>query len=460
MSDPRSDPRAQQLLRADPGTVTALANLFSTVATTSQHVGSGLQAARDQGTWTGQAATAFRNGLGKLPADLDKVTTSYQQAGDALHAYEGVLSSTQAAFKAIASQLATAQTAVNNAQTALDHAQSAVTSAQNAHPLAPLAASVPTTPISVGTPSPLRINALQGAVTAASGTLGGAQAEFEHLATRGFQLLDQFSDARTQAGGRISSASHVPPHREWWQTALHDVGDVMADIGKFAWGIVKGVGGAFTGLPSAIANFVEHPSWETFGKLAEDVGTIAAVAGLAFGVGEGALLELGADEALADGVGTAADVAETTGKVAGGAVAYGQYEEGNPVGALVDLTALAVPDASKVLDVGPESDVAGAEGLSKALDAFDENVKGGASVNDAYEALTPEQRQLITERVESGGSLSSESVEEGVKAAKVARDFKGDPLNFATDQGIKDPLRKGINAGATDLGLEPASCDG
>jgi hypothetical protein len=241
--DPRNDPRAHDLLGADPGVVSSLVGMFRTVAMQAQSTADGLHGAASDATWTGSAASAFRQGVGQLPADLNKVTSSYQEAAGALAAYEGELSSLKPAFQSIVSQLGSANGALANAQSSLSSAQSELSTAQSkltaaavTHPLA--ANPLPAVPLS----SPLHT-----AVNAASSAVGNAQGEISALSARGFSILDEFESARNAAKGRVSSASHIPPHRSFWDSVFHDIGNGLSAFGHFVAGIGVGIWNSVTG---------------------------------------------------------------------------------------------------------------------------------------------------------------------------------------------------------------------
>ena len=67
MSDPLTDPRAKDLLSADPSEVAPLGTQFRNVATDAETAIHGLQGAHNSADWTGHAADLFRQKLGKLP---------------------------------------------------------------------------------------------------------------------------------------------------------------------------------------------------------------------------------------------------------------------------------------------------------------------------------------------------------------------------------------------------------
>jgi uncharacterized protein YukE len=111
MSDPLADPRAGDLLSAIPDQVGVLAANFRTAAAESQSTATGLAAAQHDATWTGRAADAFRRAIGRLPSELGKVQTGFQEVASALSAYEPELAHIRAAFVRTVAQLADAELA-------------------------------------------------------------------------------------------------------------------------------------------------------------------------------------------------------------------------------------------------------------------------------------------------------------------------------------------------------------
>ena len=105
MSDPLADPRAADLLAALPDDVAALAANFRTAADESRGTVVGLSAAQHDGTWTGGAADAFRRAIGRLPAELEKVRAGFEAVADALTVYEGELARIKAAFARVTAEL-------------------------------------------------------------------------------------------------------------------------------------------------------------------------------------------------------------------------------------------------------------------------------------------------------------------------------------------------------------------
>lgn len=317
MSDPLADPRAVALLRSDPGEVGSLAGTFHRVASQAQTAASGLRGARDA-HWASPAADAFREKLGKLPGDLDKVQQSYSGVADALTRYEGELGPTRVQFQNLSTQLREARDRLGTAQGQLSSAQGDLSRA--AHAKGATDTSAP-------------VVSAQSAVTQATGAVNGLQDEVQGLERRGFQILDDFDHVREDARTAVSHAASIAPehHSRWFSSVCHAVGN-------FVSGAVKSIGQSFTDLftGKAIVNFIEHPSWKTFGELAKDVAVVAST--VAMVVAPFAAPELAEADALlagaegvegaaagAEGAAGAADASSFGSKVAS-AVGKGGYQ--------------------------------------------------------------------------------------------------------------------------------------
>lgn len=260
MSDPLSDPRATRLLAADLGEISALGGAFRTVAHQAQSAAAGLRGAQNDATWTGQAADAFRTQVGALPGDLDKVQQSYGDVGTALDTYGTELGPIQSSFRSLSDQLSTARANLSGAQTQLQTAQSNLSTANSA----PHAK--PTTPAVVDAHS---------AVSSASGAVGRLQGDVSGLESRGFSLLDEFDTVRGRAFWTVTQAAGVAPSESWLSSAL-------STVGNFVEGAVKGIAKSVWDLVSgkAVIDFIEHPSWATFGELVKDVAVTASLVAL------------------------------------------------------------------------------------------------------------------------------------------------------------------------------------
>jgi hypothetical protein len=257
MSDLMSYPGAAGLLAADPGEVSALASLFHTVASQAGGARTGLQGAHGDATWTGVAADAFRTKLGKLPSDLSNVERSYGDVATALDSYETQLGPLQNQFVNILGQINNLQGSLTTAQGNLSTAQGNLTSATNAPNAKPTSTAV--------------VNA-HNAVQTASGAVSRLQGEISGLEGRGRQILDEFNTARGHAKSAVSGAAGYAPQESWWSS-------VMGAVGNFLKGVAVGIGTSVWALVSgkAIADFIEHPSWSTFGALLKDVAVTASL---------------------------------------------------------------------------------------------------------------------------------------------------------------------------------------
>ena len=298
MGDPLSDPRAQQLLSADPGEVASLAAQFRSVAQRAEASAAALRGAHGDGNWTGGAADAFRTQLGKLPGDLDKVQESYGQVAQALDTYEGQLQTLQRQFRSLSTQLTSARASLSSANTQLASAKSDLNTATKA----PHATSS----------TPAVVNA-HTAVSSASGAVGNLQGEVSGLESRGFHILDEFDFDRGRARSAVSGAAGIAPSHSWLSGVFHA-------IGNFVVGAVKNVYNDIKDLPHAIVNVCEHPtSLAAWGELAKDLATTAAV--VAIVAAPFAAPELLEADAAMDGAAEAAGEAggEAAGDAAGNA---------------------------------------------------------------------------------------------------------------------------------------------
>lgn len=196
MSDPLEDPRATDLLAARPDDVSALAANFRAAAAESDITAAGLSAARNDGTWTGRAAAAFRRAIGLLPSGLYRVRDGYADVAGALTVYEPELSRIQAAFVQVVAERADVQSRLGIAQATAATAQSDfVIAQQNRH---------------------LRPRTLAGAelsVASADAAVDGYRRELATLTVRAFALLDEFTAVRAGCRDLIAAAQRTAPVR-------------------------------------------------------------------------------------------------------------------------------------------------------------------------------------------------------------------------------------------------------
>lgn len=378
--DLRDDPRATDLLAADPGTVNGLAVTFQTVARKAQSTAEGLRGAAFDACWEGSAAEAFRRGVGKLPGDLDKVTASYQEAADALNAYESELNDVQPKFEGILRQLHGAHSSLFSAQLQQSGAQSALNEA--------------TIKAAASGTSVLPGSALQTAVDAQDSKIQNANGDIQSLTSQGLQLLDEFDSARSSAQGKVSSASHVPPHPSFWDSLFHDLGNWMLDGGKFLLNVVKGIGSSVWNTIPALEKFIQDPTLANLGDLAKDVAVDASIVVLLaaapemFGVigaadaAADAAAEGGAEEgasllsrvggAVAKAGSPAADVAADASAVKADTDLF----QGHFADFFVDSVFAGLPDGDDVADAAGVGDAAAedAKATAGALQTFKEGV--------------------------------------------------------------------------------------
>ena len=113
-------------------------------------------------------------------------------------------------------------------------------------------------------------------------------------------LLDEFDTVRGHARSAVSNAAGIAPSQGWFSGMMHSIGNfvdgVAKGIGKSVWDLVSG---------KAIINFVEHPSWKTFGELAKDVAVTASL--VAMVAAPFAAPELAEADAVAVGADAAVD---------------------------------------------------------------------------------------------------------------------------------------------------------
>jgi hypothetical protein len=195
MSDPLADPRAIDLLAAEPDEAAALAGVFRSAASESSDTGVGLAAAQHDGVWTGRAADAFRRAIGVLPRRLGRVGTGFAAVAAALDQYESDLALIQPAFISVIAELQDARARLPGLEAAQVHADGAL-----------LAASA--------TPRGGRVARAEVAAARADGAVASWNVEIAHLRKRAFELLDEFAAARDSCREAIMAAQRgapVPP---------------------------------------------------------------------------------------------------------------------------------------------------------------------------------------------------------------------------------------------------------
>lgn len=270
MNDPLSDPRARDLLSADPNEVWTLGSTFRRVAGDAESIATALRGAEHGARWTGTAANAFRANLGQIPGEVEQVHSSYLDVANALSAYEGQLASVQPAFQRLAEQLTAARGSLTRAQGQLNTAQGHLLAAENGPLLSPSQAST-------------RIKSAQHAVSLANGPVATYQGEVSRLEAQGNHLLDEFQQARDGCQSKVRGASAIAPHHQsWWDHLLHDVGNGLSTGARDFWSFYKAANGL-----DQIANFIEHPGWKSLEDLLDYAGVAAMVGATVWALCEG-----------------------------------------------------------------------------------------------------------------------------------------------------------------------------
>jgi cell wall-associated NlpC family hydrolase len=224
VTDPLSDPRAADLLAAVPADVTALAAAFQTAASEASMTAQGLTAAREDGTWTGHAADSFRDSIGRVPGELERIRTGYHAVAVALDEYETSLSLVQTDFVKVIGQLNDLGTQIGTARTTASNAQNGLTA--------------PGRPMSFN-----ELRQAELAVARARQTLDGYHTEAHQLRMRAYTLLEEFDTARSLCRATVEAAQRTAPVRSQAGQGKHVAGPRGALAGT--------KGGVFTMSPLA-----------------------------------------------------------------------------------------------------------------------------------------------------------------------------------------------------------------
>ena len=193
MVDPLSDPRAEDLLAAVPADVSTLASAFHTAAQEAAMTSTGLLAAREDGTWTGHAANAFRDSIGQVPSELEHIKRGYSAVATALSDYEVTLALVQSEFVRVVGQLSDLDTQIGTARTAASTAQGGM---------------IPGQPMTFS-----QLRQAELAIAQARHALEGYHAQAATLRSRAFILLEEFDTARALCRATVTAAQRTAPVR-------------------------------------------------------------------------------------------------------------------------------------------------------------------------------------------------------------------------------------------------------
>ena len=210
------------------------------------------------------------------------------------------------------------------------------------------------------------------AVQSASGSVGRLQDEVSGLQSRGMALLDDFDTIRGHARSAVSNAAGIAPSQGWFSGMMHSIGNfvdgVAKGIGKSVWDLVSG---------KAIINFVEHPSWKTFGELAKDVAVTASL--VAMVAAPFAAPELAEADAVAVGADAAVDGAADAAAegAAGGRRRRGDGRAGDGASTFAKGARVVSDNANRVVTAG---------GLASSVSDAEQGKWGEAAVDLAFTA--------------------------------------------------------------------------
>ena len=194
MPSPLDDPRAGDLITARPDDVHQVAATFAAAAQEADLTAAGLTAAREDGVWTGHAATSFRNAVGRMPSELDRVRAGYAAVSGALRAYNPELARIQSEFVAV-------MAAFDDAETQLQFAQATAQEARDAL--------VPADAMPKFDPRLTRRDEL--AAVRADGVVDRRAADVQALRARAYALLDAFGAVRATCRTAVAAAQHTAP---------------------------------------------------------------------------------------------------------------------------------------------------------------------------------------------------------------------------------------------------------
>jgi hypothetical protein len=190
MSDPLADPRAIDLLAAQPDEAGALAGVFRSAASESSRTAVGLAAAQRDAVWTGRAAHAFRRAIGLLPRRLGNLGSGFSEVARALAGYEAALADIQPLFVSVIAEL-------RNAEYRLPGLEAAQVRADGALLTAVMGGG--------------RETRAELAAARSDGALAACNAEIARLRRRAFELLGEFAAARESCRVAIVTAQHGAP---------------------------------------------------------------------------------------------------------------------------------------------------------------------------------------------------------------------------------------------------------
>ena len=191
MDDPLTDPRATDLMSAQPGDVDLLVCDYDDACRRAHFTARGLRAASQDTRWSGAAADRFRSSTGELPRQLDAVCNGYYEVMVALRHYAHAVAELQAQWSRVAGELSGARARLAAART---------TEREDAATLRSLLRPGSGATAKERWRAQCAVWSDQATVTELEGSVGGS-------ARRAQSILDGFEALRTTVAGRVDAAA-------------------------------------------------------------------------------------------------------------------------------------------------------------------------------------------------------------------------------------------------------------
>lgn len=226
----------------DPDKVRTMGDQFSDLSSTVKYHNKLIKGIGSQTSevWQGSAADAFHVKIKPLPGYLDKLTTSYDQAAAALHAYWPKLREAQTHAVQALTKARTAQATINATQTQLTGLQGQASDAGDAYNrLANRPIPAKMTPADHDTRQAALLQAqtnyqqLQGQVSDTQATLTSAQSDLSDAHTQCQVAVGMANTAADTCQASLSAASKAGiqnPHHSIWGTLAGGVEHVVGDV--------------------------------------------------------------------------------------------------------------------------------------------------------------------------------------------------------------------------------------
>jgi Putative T7SS secretion signal domain len=256
---------------AIPGDVAAVdgsASRLRTIASDVQTIQARVVRDGLHGSWSGHAADAFRQALGEVPGELEKLCGSFTSAAAAMQAFASSLADAQSRADWLATKIEQEQSAQRDAERRHDTAQSALRAAERNH---------------AGAPDPI--------------SQANAQVAVDHARSNAMTAAADVQGHQEQLSSLMRAAQSNYSNYEQAVSVCCQGLDLAGDLGikndPFG-GIKRFVGGAFKDVGDVVSapvhwaehtwkdaeEFFAHPSWKAFRSLLEDARAPLEVAGV------------------------------------------------------------------------------------------------------------------------------------------------------------------------------------